>query len=597
MAGVDGRIEEDGAVKIHGWAVALAAGIVLLLGAAVALLTPGEKKGQSGNPAIGQEVIRLPAAPGAPGDFCFRLNADGTWQELSCVEPPAPTATASPTATATATSTATTAPTSTATPAPSPTATQAPTGSLVRFGDWGYTTTRPASFMNLTVYDAAGVEVDSTHRENISPYCAFGDPNDGVSACTAPTLPGGTYRVEAEAHFADGSIEEAQHLVTVAGPPPTPSATATASPTPAPSVTPPAGAVTIPAGANWASFVSAYPEGQTFSVAPGTHRRQDVQPKTGQSFICAVRRTCVMDGEFAVAHAFRGAGSNVTVRGLVITRYATSQQRGAIDNCYSGSGSGWTVDNVELTWNAAGGVYLGTGSKLTASTVTYNSQIGVKACGSNGLVQGNVIAWNNSFCVNGPPPSHPGGADGCTGWGWEGGGSKFVKTNGLRVLNNLVHDNCGPGLWSDIENVNELYEGNVVYSNSASGIFHEISYKALIRGNLVGSTAAGRNGNGLTVTIPNPQGGASRTCAGGGGAWGGAEITVNNSSDVEVTGNTVDAPAGRKGLLVLQQDRGQYLALRDWFHDNLGPDGGCVVAVSDYRAPEFFAGNNFGTRC
>jgi hypothetical protein len=261
-----------------------------------------------------------------------------------------------------------------------------------------------------------------------------------------------------------------------------------------------------------------------------------------------------------------------------------------IDGCINGSPTGWVIQNNEITWNTAAGIYLGPSGRFLNNKVTYNGQIGLKACGSNGLIEGNEVAYNNSFCPSGSAISNPGGSQGCVNWGWEGGGSKFVKTNGLMIRNNHVYGNCGPGLWADIDNINITWQGNNVHNNSGSGIFHEIGYKGLIKGNDV------RN-NGLTITVPHPTGAASRTCSGGGGAWGGAEITVNNSSNTEVTDNYVDAPSGRKGLLVLQQNRNGYYATGNWFHANKGPDGGCVVAVSDWQSSVFFANNNFGVRC
>ena len=48
-----------------------------------------------------------------------------------------------------------------------------------------------------------------------------------------------------------------------------------------------------------------------------------------------------------------------------------------------------------------------------------------------------------------------------------------------------VHHNAGPGLWTDIDNIGVLYEGNNVFLNTDDGIKHEISYDAIIRNNVV----------------------------------------------------------------------------------------------------------------
>lgn len=53
----------------------------------------------------------------------------------------------------------------------------------------------------------------------------------------------------------------------------------------------------------------------------------------------------------------------------------------------------------------------------------------------------------------------------------------------LLVSDNDVHHNKGPGLWTDINNIDTTYERNTVHNNTSHGIFHEISYRAIIRNN------------------------------------------------------------------------------------------------------------------
>jgi parallel beta-helix repeat protein len=115
-------------------------------------------------------------------------------------------------------------------------------------------------------------------------------------------------------------------------------------------------------------------------------------------------------------------------------------------------------------------------------------------------------------------------------YGWEGGGTKFKETHRLVVSDNYVANNFGPGLWTDIDNIDSLIETNTVENNSYIGIFHEISYAAVIRDNIV-------TGNGFDYTVD---------------LWG-AGITVAASSDVEVTGNVLAGNAG--GIVAIQQNR------------------------------------------
>ena len=42
---------------------------------------------------------------------------------------------------------------------------------------------------------------------------------------------------------------------------------------------------------------------------------------------------------------------------------------------------------------------------------------------------------------------------------WEGGGTKFWRNKRLIVRDSCVHDNNGPGLWSDIDNIDCCIRG------------------------------------------------------------------------------------------------------------------------------------------
>ena len=64
-----------------------------------------------------------------------------------------------------------------------------------------------------------------------------------------------------------------------------------------------------------------------------------------------------------------------------------------------------------------------------------------------------------------------------------------------------MHDNDGPGLWCDIECRNVVYENNLVENNQHIGIFHEISFKAVIRNNVVRHNGSGNEaGSGAPIS-------------------------------------------------------------------------------------------------
>lgn len=242
--------------------------------------------------------------------------------------------------------------------------------------------------------------------------------------------------------------------------------------------------------------------------------------------------------------AFSGTATGVRISHIIVEKYAANAQHGAIGN--TREGSAWVVDHVEVRWNHGAGVELGPGSTLSNSFIHHNGQLGVSMGGENCTVKGNEIAWNN---YAGYVPS------------WEAGGSKFWETTNLVVQSNFVHDNAGPGLWSDSNNVNTLYANNTVTNNLNEGIKHEISYSATIRDNIV-------KGNGNTDTV---------------WLWN-AQIELQNSSSSEIYGNTVEVPTGGgNGIAVINQNRGTgeqgpWVGANDSVHDNtvtyLGGNGG-----------------------
>ncbi len=287
--------------------------------------------------------------------------------------------------------------------------------------------------------------------------------------------------------------------------------------------------VTIPApkvdgvqlspGQDIQSAVDAHPRGTTFVLKAGVHRGQRIEPKDDMTFVG--ESGAILDGQNSVDYAFRGNASNVTIKNLVVENYVPGKQMGAIkggSHSSSDSSRDWLIDDVEVRYNDGGGIRIGHGMTIRNSYVHHNSQIGIVGVGDDVLVEGNEISYNNF--------------EKDFDYGWEAGGTKFVKTRNLVVRNNHVHHNWGPGLWTDIDNIDTLYENNLVEDNADTGIFHEISYRATIRNNTVR-----RNGYDRV------------------GAWVyGAGILVAHSPDVQVYGNVVEN--NQNGIMGVQQDRG-----------------------------------------
>lgn len=205
--------------------------------------------------------------------------------------------------------------------------------------------------------------------------------------------------------------------------------------------------------------------------------------------------------------------NNVTIRGLIIEKVANRAQLGAVE---SRNGDGWIIEDNEVRLNHGVGICAGSNSTVRRNFVHHNGQLGMCGVGNDILIEDNEIAFNNTAGFN---------------EAWEAGGAKWVLTNRLTVRNNRSYDNKGPGLWTDIDNIHTRYEGNTVENNDGAGIFHEISYDAVIRNNLVVG-----NGHGFKVWL-----------------WG-AGILVAGSPNVEVYGNTVTSNGN--GIALIQQDRG-----------------------------------------
>jgi len=301
------------------------------------------------------------------------------------------------------------------------------------------------------------------------------------------------------------------------------------------------------------SIVSNAPEGTVFRIN-GVHSNQSVKPRDGQVFIGAPGS--VLKGNRA-ERAFWSTANNVRIEGLEITGYQSKPQDGAIQ----AGGSGWVIRGNNVYRNAAVGikVYKGDNATIDGNNIHHNGQLGISVTFSTGsIVENNEIAFNNW--------------EGTFNWGWEAGGTKFWSTTGLIVRNNWSYENYGPGLWSDTDNINILYEGNLVEDNYANGIFHEIGYDAVIRNNIVRRNGFGHDG----------------------WLWG-AGILIASSQNVEIYGNEVTE--NYNGITMTQQDRGSgkygpYLVRNVNVYNNRIVNSGTSGAAQDIKSLEIFNANN-----
>jgi hypothetical protein len=229
--------------------------------------------------------------------------------------------------------------------------------------------------------------------------------------------------------------------------------------------------------------------------------------------------------------AFESDAPDVVISDLTVEKYGSQAQKGAI---HAGEGARWTIENCVVRLNSGGGINVGTGTRLRNCDIHHNGQIGVSGNGEDILIEDNRI-WSNNLYGFDPE--------------WEAGGAKIAESSGVTFRRNYVHDNNGIGLWCDIECRNVIYEDNFVENNQYNGIFHEISFNAVIRRNVARHNGSGRKW-----------------------FWH-ADIAIAASQDVEVTGNTVTVEPGGCGIMLIDQGRRSekgaiYKTRNNTVHDN-----------------------------
>jgi hypothetical protein len=246
------------------------------------------------------------------------------------------------------------------------------------------------------------------------------------------------------------------------------------------------------------------------------------------------------------AFAFAGYASGVFVNGVTIEKFASPAQRGAID---AQNGRSWVIENCEIRWNSSAAISIGKDSIVRNSKIHHNGQIGVTGAGDSIRIEGNQISFNNTrgFSI-----------------GWEAGGAKLSLANGVLFRANHVNDNAGPGLWCDGDCRNVVYEDNVVERNQDAGIFHEISFNAVIQNNVLRHNGMGSDG----------------------WFWGN-DITIAASEGVEIHNNRLTVSDGRCAIMLIDQGRSDngklYRTQNNYIHDNdmLFEGAPCAGGTSD----------------
>jgi parallel beta-helix repeat protein len=240
-------------------------------------------------------------------------------------------------------------------------------------------------------------------------------------------------------------------------------------------------------------------------------------------------------------------GPDVTIDGFTMRDAATPAQFGALQA--KRGADRLIVRNVTLSDAHAALVSFQdvADAGIYDSDLSRGGELGIQSGGTgttNLTISGNHVYDNNTE-----------GFDA----GWEAGGMKVTQAKGLRIVDNDVTGNQGPGVWCDIDCVGPVIEGNRISSNANAGILFEISTGATIEGNMISE-----NGWGYPTW-----------------GWGGG-IVLSSSSESTVRNNVLAWNAD--GISVISQDRGSSDA--DGVHDTMvvdntilaDPAGGYMLA-------------------
>jgi nitrous oxidase accessory protein NosD len=274
---------------------------------------------------------------------------------------------------------------------------------------------------------------------------------------------------------------------------------------------PPAGAVTIPAGQNSGFEASSdLKPNTTYWFAPGTHTLgtdefAQIQPRQGDTFIGAPG--AILSGQGKNDSAFDSNEPDVTIEYLTIEGFTPPGSQGAVNH---DSAARWVVAHNTIQGNSPGAALIvGTDNSVTFNCLTRNGEYGFNAEGdgdkltggpSNITLSDNEISFNdtcNFETVSPSPvpsaqrPSNCSGAGAFDGCGCSGAG-KFWEVDNATVNSNYVHDNYNVGLWADTNNNGFTFKSNYIKDNYGPGLQYETSYNALIEDNTFIGNAVGQ---------------------------------------------------------------------------------------------------------
>lgn len=265
--------------------------------------------------------------------------------------------------------------------------------------------------------------------------------------------------------------------------------------------------------ASWPTLITNNPSAQ-FYIRAGSYTKDagfvTLAPTAGQAFFGEVVggvRPLIDGGWNGVARtsadpasltkAFQTTATDVWLEGLHVTRFHGTLYGESRNNQQQGQAH-IALGNRSGFYNCRVSEVSMVGFSVDVDGVVYGSQfyrcgqLGIKSDGNrnggdgtahNGIVALNEISYSN-YDVNGD--HHYDVTD-------SAGGTKFVGSIGLIFRRNYAHNNWGPGVWFDIDNVRCRIEDNLIEDNYTSGAFYEISHWGIIRYNYIRGNAVASN--------------------------------------------------------------------------------------------------------
>lgn len=260
--------------------------------------------------------------------------------------------------------------------------------------------------------------------------------------------------------------------------------------------------------------------------------------------------------------ALQVTGSQVTVRGIGIKRYADSvYMSGAVTL----TGSGDTLENVVVANSSTEGIGVLNASNavLRHVSVLNNGLTGIHGYHSDGLViDGLDGEYSNNQHFNDSPVS---------------GAVKITRSRNLVVRNSKIYNNYGQGVWFDESCYNMTVTGNDFTKNTVDALVTEISTVAMVANNTF--TSNGKDGyridNTGSITVWNNTFTGNATA---GGDFHNLTVTADNRVySCSATGaDTRYCPSGDPTM--------SWVTANIDVHDNIYKDAGGngVMAVEDY---------------